>query len=136
MTYNHRDILGSGLDFPVAFKQGKLTTAGGVESVYAALRMLFVTPTGTRFFLPEYGCDLHRLLFEPLNETTAQLARVFAQEAVLTWIPRISRVHLEARINYEQGSIELHVYFWLLNHPTEESFIWPFYLDGRDFANV
>jgi len=45
--------------------------------------------SGERVLRPEYGCDLHRLVFSPNDATTAGLAVHYVRAALLRWEPRI-----------------------------------------------
>jgi len=47
----------------------------GVTLIRNNLRQLLLTEKGSRVMLPEYGLDLKRYLFEPLDETTYFLIR-------------------------------------------------------------
>ena len=49
--------------------------AYGVELIRNNLRQLLLTQKGERVMLPEFGLDLRRYVFEPLDETTFNLMR-------------------------------------------------------------
>ena len=46
---------------------------------------------------PDYGCDLHRLVFSPADDTTAGLAIHHVRQAVERWEPRIDLIDVDAR---------------------------------------
>jgi len=61
-----------GLEFPL----GKSTTTGGffkkksgVDLIKGAVKQLLLTERGERVMLPDYGCNIRRFLFQPLDET-------------------------------------------------------------------
>ena len=66
------DFLGVGWAFPPAFDD----LAKGVRMVSAetdirqSLVILLGTIPGERVMQPDYGCDLRRLVFEPINQNT------------------------------------------------------------------
>tara|TARA_R110002020_G_scaffold281534_5_gene497284 strand:- start:61546 stop:62046 length:501 start_codon:yes stop_codon:yes gene_type:complete len=49
--------------------------SSGVSLIRNNLRQLLLTEKGSRVMLPDYGLDLKRYLFEPLDETTFFLIR-------------------------------------------------------------
>lgn len=125
--------LGSGLDFPVKYDAGRLEKAEGVQSVFAAIKMLFATRKGVRFMLPEYGSNLQRLLFEPCNYATGQRAAIYAREDILSWIPRVEDVDVEFQIQNEYSLISLVMDIRLRNSTVEMMMTYPFYLESSNW---
>jgi phage baseplate assembly protein W len=82
-----------------------ITASGGIEmveenaSVRQAILILLTTATGERVMRPEYGCDLHTLIFSPNDDTTAGLAMHFVRRALARWEPRIQVLHLDAGVD-------------------------------------
>jgi len=80
----------------------RLSTTGGVATVQeeAAVRqavlLLLSTVPGERVMRPDYGCELHRLVFAPNDDTTAGLAIHYVRRALVRWEPRIDILHLDA----------------------------------------
>lgn len=66
------------------------------ESVRQAILLLFSTRPGERVMRPDYGCDIHRLLFSPNDDTTAGLAIFYVRRALDRWEPRIDVLLLDA----------------------------------------
>ena len=64
---------------------------GGVEmvtddaAVRQSLLLLLSTVPGERVMRPEYGCNLHKLIFAPNDDTTAGLAVHYVRQAVERW---------------------------------------------------
>jgi phage baseplate assembly protein W len=53
---------------------------------------------------PNYGCDLHHLMFSPNDDTTAAIAMHYVRQALIQWEPRIDIVSLDAeRVPSEPG---------------------------------
>lgn len=75
---------------------GGIDMAETHESVRQALLLLFSTHPGERVMRPSYGCDIHRLLFSPNDDTTAGLAIYYVQRAIDRWEPRIDVLLLDA----------------------------------------
>jgi uncharacterized protein len=83
----------------------RIAPTGSVEmveeylSVRQAIMLLISTLPGERVMRPDYGCDLHKLIFSPNDETTAGLAIHYIRRALDRWEPRIDVLRLDARRN-------------------------------------
>ena len=75
---------------------GQLSTVEGNASIQQAIAMLLRTTPGERVGRPSYGCQLHRLLFTPNDNTTAGLAIHYVREAIENWEPRVEIIALDA----------------------------------------
>lgn len=86
-----------------------LSPRGGIamvddhDSVRQAILLLLSTTPGERIMRPEYGCQLHRLVFSPNDETTAGLAIHYVRQALDRWEPRIEVLRLDAGRNPDQS---------------------------------
>jgi uncharacterized protein len=86
---------------------GRLDWVQGEQTVRQALIMLLSTRPGERVMRPEYGCDLHRLVFEPNDETTAGVAIYQVRRAIERWEPRVEILHLDANPDRDPDSSAL-----------------------------
>jgi len=89
-------------DIGPEFAGFQITGSGGIEmieeegSVRQAILMLLSTRPGERVMRPDYGCDLHRLIFSPNDATTAGLAIHYVRQALERWEPRILILRVDA----------------------------------------
>jgi uncharacterized protein len=82
----------------------------GMEAVRQAVLLLLSTTPGERVMRPDYGCDLHRLLFAPNDATTAGLAIHYVRRALERWEPRIAILRVDAGQDPDQpGVLEVSV---------------------------
>ncbi|HKQ92221.1 MAG TPA: GPW/gp25 family protein [Blastocatellia bacterium] len=103
---NHRyrawRFLHPDLDMPEDWAGLSFSPTGGIEmveereSVRQAVLLLLSTRTGERVMRPDYGCDLHKLVFSPNDDTTAGLAMHYVRQAIERWEPRIVIERLDA----------------------------------------
>jgi phage baseplate assembly protein W len=90
------------LDMPEDWAGLSFSPTGGIEmvvgreSVRQAVLLLLSTRTGERVMRPDYGCDLHKLVFSPNDDTTAGLAMHYVRQAIERWEPRIVIERLDA----------------------------------------
>jgi phage baseplate assembly protein W len=73
-----------------------LATVSGTEAVRQSLLMLISTRPGERVMRPDYGCPLHRLMFQPVDATAAGLAIHYVEQAVRRWEPRVEIIDVDA----------------------------------------
>jgi phage baseplate assembly protein W len=80
----------------------RVSTTSGIEmavdgsAVRQAVLLLLSTRPGERVMRPEYGCDLHRLIFSPNDNTSAGLAIHYVRQALERWEPRIYQIRVNA----------------------------------------
>ena len=76
--------------------RGRVKMVEGTAAIRQGLMLLLSTAPGERVMRPDYGCDLHRLVFSPNDDTTAGLAIHYVRRALERWEPRIDILHLDA----------------------------------------
>jgi len=60
------------------------------EQAFSNLKNLILTIKGERVGQPEFGCDVHRIIFEPITDTTGDAIEEVVRAAVSTWLPYIT----------------------------------------------
>jgi len=115
-----------------------LSSSGGVamvaeeESVKQAILLLLATRPGERVMRPEYGSNLHRLLFSPNDDTTAGLARHYVQRALEQWEPRIRILSLDAtRVDADPGRLNISLQYRVRATQRTEQLTFPVDLSGE-----
>ena len=89
----------------------QVTPTGRIEmveegaSIRQAIMLLISTVPGERVMRPTYGCDLHRLVFAPNDDTTAGLAIHYVRTAIERFEPRVTILALDAGPHPERGEI-------------------------------
>lgn len=75
---------------------GKIEMVEEHAAVRQALLLLLSTRPGERVMHPHYGCNLHRLVFAPNDETTAGLAIHYVRQALTRFEPRVELLRIDA----------------------------------------
>lgn len=88
------DPTASGL---VVAAHGGIALVTGDMAIRQSVLLLLATVPGERVMRPDYGCDLHRLVFSPADDTTAGLAIHHVRQALERWEPRIELIDVDAR---------------------------------------
>ena len=80
---------------------------------------------------PEYGCNIHRLLFAPNEDTTAGLAIHYVSQALRRWEPRIDLVAVDATAAPDDPSrLDITVDYRLKATQQHETFVYSIQLEG------
>jgi phage baseplate assembly protein W len=69
---------------------GKLMRSTNANAVKRGIRNLIYTKKGERMFQPDFGCDVHSLLFDNFSPSVTQLIRTQIVEAIENFEPRVS----------------------------------------------
>ena len=100
-----RSFLGAGWAFPLGVDaRGRLALAREESDVEQAIRIILLTPKGQRVMRPEFGCQIHELLFAPNDATTTGLAAYYVEQALGMWEPRIRVQEVSARADTDDPS--------------------------------
>ena len=93
-----KDFLGKGWSFPfgIDVASGGIEVSEYEENIRQCIGIIIGTRKGERQMLPEFGCDIHELLFSPSNNVTAQIASRAVREALETWEDRIEVLNVDA----------------------------------------
>jgi phage baseplate assembly protein W len=83
---------------------GGIALVDGDAAIRQSILLLLATMPGERVMRPDYGCDLHRLMFAPADETTAGLAIHYVTRALERWEPRIELLHVDAVVAAHEPS--------------------------------
>jgi phage baseplate assembly protein W len=123
------DFLGSGWAFPVALDtRGRFALAHRERDITEAIQMILLTPKGQRVMRPEFGCQIHDLIFAPNDATTAGLAAYYVEQALGMWEPRISVKEVNARPDPgNSGRLLIDIRYEIKATHDSRSLVFPFY---------
>ena len=123
------DFLGSGWAFPVGIDaRGHIALARGGRDIEEAMLLILLTPKGQRVMRPEFGCQVHDLIFAPNDATTAGLAAYYVQEALAMWEPRITVQDVRVRPDpSDMGRMLIEIAYLIKATHDSRSLVFPFY---------
>jgi uncharacterized protein len=123
------DFLGSGWAFPVGVDaRGRIALARRERDVEEAIHMILLTPKGQRIMRPEFGCQIHDLIFAPNDATTAGLAAYYVEEALGMWEPRIRVLDVEATTDTDDSSrLLIEIRYEIKATHDQRALVFPFY---------
>jgi len=123
------DFLGAGWAFPVGVDaRGRIALARQERDIEEAIRIILLTPKGQRVMRPEFGCQIHDLMFAPNDATTAGLAAYYVEEALAMWEPRIHVTEVTARPDSENHArLLIDIAYEVKATHDSRSLVFPFY---------
>ncbi|MFZ4662626.1 MAG: GPW/gp25 family protein [Caldilineaceae bacterium] len=126
------DFLGKGIAWPMRQNaRGGITVSRHADKIKESIRIILGTERGTRLMRPTFGSQLHTLLFAPNNIATANLARHYVEEALLTWEPRILLEEVSVRNDHQSASLQISVRYQLKATREPQNLVYPFYLQQQ-----
>lgn len=130
MQDDDREFLGRGWRFPVAINlTGGISQSQYEENIRESIFIILGTAPGERLKRPEFGCEIHELMFAPNNVMTAALAEHYCEEALLKWEPRIEDLQVEAAPNQDEPNrMDIRITYVISDMNEERNLVYPFYL--------
>jgi uncharacterized protein len=122
-------FLGKGWSFPPTFNKD-IQTVEIVEKevdIVQSLHILLTTRLGERMLQPYYGCDMERLLFEPLDTTMETYMQDLIETAILWYEPRIKLEKVSLTPAVTEGWIDIAIDFIIKTTNSRHNFVYPFY---------
>ena len=127
---NRRDeYLGRGVSFPVRMnQQGNVEFSFGSQNIQESILLILLTEIGERLYRPNFGCRIHELSFAPLNTETLSLMRIYVQEALDLWEPRIIVEDVTAKPFNRTGKVDITIEYRIKGSYDRTSMVYPFFL--------
>jgi phage baseplate assembly protein W len=124
------DILGSGLAFPLrADHSGGLRLASGEEDVEQAIGLILGTSPGERAMRPEFGCEVHDLVFETVDAAMIGRIEAAVRAALDRWEPRIEVTEIEFDLSRtREGRLDVVLEYRLRQTNSKRNLVYPFYV--------
>ena len=136
MTDIDKAFLGVGWSFPPEFlKRGRAVGVKMVteeEDIRESLGILLSTRPGERVMHPTYGCGLHAMVFETINESTVTEIKDLIERAILFFEPRITLEDIEVYTEDAlDGTLKIQLNYTVRKTNTRSNVVYPFYyLEG------
>lgn len=124
------DFLGQGWSFPP-----RIDTGGGIalsrqeRDIEEAIRIILLTEKGERRMRPEFGSDLHDIVFAPNNVTTFGQVEHAVREALARWEPRITVTGVDVGVDdHARNRLLIRIDYTVKATNDRRSLVYPFYV--------
>ncbi|MCC7299295.1 MAG: GPW/gp25 family protein [Bacteroidia bacterium] len=127
------DFLGRGWAFPPKFIKSTGSASFSAEMVSEttdidqSIQILLSTIIGERIMLPEFGCNLDDLLFEPINTTLVTSMTDRVKKALMRFEPRIKLDSMNVFKSETEGLISITLEYTIRATNTRNNLVFPFY---------
>jgi phage baseplate assembly protein W len=121
--------LGQGVAFPLRVSvQGGLQLSAQEQNLEDSIRIILGTSLGERIYRPDFGCRLSELVFAPLNTQTLLMIRLYVEEALVKWEPRIEVDAVRTDPDPVRGRVDIEILYHPKDSHDSRSLVYPFYL--------
>jgi len=112
LTQRYSDFLNDLIPHPVVKDIVKYVDEMAVSK---AIRNLMLTDRGERLYQPDIGSNLKGMLFEPMNEATAELISTFMRETIKNYEPRAVVIKIIVVPNYDKDLYSVTIVYMVIN---------------------
>jgi len=105
------------LDFTRNPISGDVSVRNDAQAVIGSIKNIVNTMTGEKKFQPNYGGNIRRLLFEPIDSITTLKIEDGLKRAILEFEPRAILQNVEVLPSSDELSYEATIIFRLRNQP-------------------
>jgi len=124
----YTSFLGTGWSFPPSFTSGGVKMSADEADIHESLVILFGTTAGERFLQPQYGLDMHELMFEPMSTTLRTFLIDRIRTAILVYEPRIKVVNLNIDTpDPNEGTLNILLEYEVRATNSRFNLVFPFY---------
>ncbi len=125
-----RDFLGLGFKFPLQVDaRGAIATARHEDRVAESIALILGTAQGERVMRPDFGCGIHRLVFEPNNNLTQGRVAHAVRRALVDLEPRIDVLDVRAEsAQTEPNLLLIRVDYRLRATNAFHNLVYPFFI--------
>ncbi len=123
-------FLGTGWSFPPSFDAttSTLTVTSDEADIQHSLQILLATRKGERVMLPDYGCNLDEMVFEPMTTTFKTYIREMIKTAILYYEARIDLNNVKVDDSREaEGVILIIIDYTVRTTNSRFNFVYPYY---------
>jgi len=135
-----KSFLGTGWSFPPTFEIGSKSVqmVSDEEDIKQSLQLLMSTYPGERITNPEYGCDLRKVMFQDIDQSTRFLIKDVIADAVLLHESRVTLEDVEVETNNEiEGLINITLHYVIRKVNIRDNVVFPFYkVEGTNVVEV
>ncbi len=125
-----KNFLGRGWKFPVGVNStGSMAASEYEKNIEESIEIILGTAPGERVYRSSFGCEIHDLVFEPNNSTTASKASEYVRKALVQWEPRVRDIEVKAYFDaIEDNKLLVDIHYSVRATNSPYNMVYPFYL--------
>ena len=134
-------IIGTGIHYPIEFsgngQNELLELQSGVGVINQSIFSILSTRIGERYNNPEFGSNLHTMLFEPNDRITKDLCYYYTKTALDRWEKRITVTSIDFVYKAEDDHfIGLYINYIINQTNIPGSYVYPFSIGGASMSSL
>jgi phage baseplate assembly protein W len=124
------DMLGSGVAFPLAVDhRGGIALARGEEDIEQAIGLILGTAPGERPMRPEFGSEIHQLVFDAIDAEMVGAMDTAIRNALDRWEPRIEVTAIDFDLTRAaEGVLDVLIEYTVRATNRGNNLVYPFYV--------
>jgi phage baseplate assembly protein W len=126
------DFLGRGWQFPVSHEGSRILLTGDEQNIEDSIWIILATAPGERVMRPDFGCGIHRLVFEVNEEKTIHRIQQEVRDALVRWEPRIDVLEAEVETKDQGEELLINIHYRVRTTNNFFNLVFPFYLAGNE----
>lgn len=127
------DYIGSGFAAPLQINvQGGIQLSNRTANLEESICIILRTSLGERVYRSNFGSRLSELAYEPLNLQTLLQIRLYVEEAIEMWEPRITLRGVQTEPDPMRGKVNITLSYQPKDSHDLRSFVYPFYLASEE----
>ena len=124
------NLLGRGPSFPYNDSETHgLSYKDGLELIDQSLFILFETPKGSRLMLPNFGSDLYKYRYDPLDQILLDQIRYTITQDIKIWEPRIKLIDIKFLTDpllIDQSILYISVNYQVISTQEVRNYVYPY----------
>jgi len=114
-----------GITLPYYSSNGRVfnTSYTTLEQAKTNLKSLLLTNEGERYMQPLFGCNLKKIVFEPITEDLSNKLRDIIQDKIKYWLPYIEINTLDIEVEEDLNYVHFEIQFNLLGNKYDNASI-------------
>jgi len=134
------NLIGRGPSFPYnKSSSGGLEYTEDIARINQSLFLIFETPKGSRLMMPEFGSDLRKYKFDPLDRVLMEKVRYTITEDIKRWEPRISLSSIEFLLDddvIDNNILYVSISYRVINTNVPANYVYPYRLGTYDTNEI
>lgn len=123
------DFLGKGWGFPLKEDDSTgVAISHGEDSVQESIWIILATSPGERLMRPDFGCGIHRFVFEVNDAATIGQVTKEVRNALIRWEPRIDVLDVDTEVKGRGEMLLINVHYRVRATNNFFNLVYPFYL--------
>jgi len=123
------DFLGRGWKFPVSrIRPSQVALTEAESNIEDSIWIILATAAGERVMRPDFGCGIHRLVFEVNGVETIGRVKQEVHDALVRWEPRIDLLDVGVETKGRGEELLINIQYRVRSTNNFFNLVFPFYL--------